>query len=82
MQVEKILDLCGVLAPYCLLMCTAELAHMKPGAILEVHLRDPQTVEDLLTILGRSGETVVAQVHHEDRTCLWVQKGTTSHDNN
>jgi TusA-related sulfurtransferase len=75
MQADKILDLCGVLAPYCLLMCKSELAHMQSGAILEVHLRDPETIEDLLTILDRSGETVVARVQHQDRTCLWVQKG-------
>lgn len=75
MQVERILDLCGVLAPYCLLLCTSELAQMQPGAILEVHLRDPETIEDLLTILDRSGEAVVAREQHEDRTCVWVRKG-------
>jgi TusA-related sulfurtransferase len=78
MRVEKILDLCGVLAPYCLLICKSELAQMDPGAILEVHLRDPETIEDLLTILDRSGEAVVAQVQREDRTCLWVQKGRSA----
>jgi TusA-related sulfurtransferase len=40
-------------------MCKSELAYMESEAILEVHLRDPQTIEDLLTILDRSGETVL-----------------------
>ncbi len=75
MQADKKLDLCGVLAPYCLLMCKSELAYMEPEAILEVHLRDPQTIENLLTILDRSGETVLAQLQGEDHTCLWILKG-------
>jgi|WetSurMetagenome_2_1015567.scaffolds.fasta_scaffold1329506_1 TusA-related sulfurtransferase len=69
------LDLCGMMVPYCLLMVKSTLASMKPGAVLEIHVRDPETVQDLLTVLTRSGEKVVARVQSEDITRLWVQKG-------
>jgi TusA-related sulfurtransferase len=76
-KAEDQLDLCGMVAPYCLLMCKSTLASMKPGAVLEIHLRDPETVHDLLTVLERSGEKVVANVQSEGFTRLWVQKGPT-----
>jgi TusA-related sulfurtransferase len=77
MQADEKIDLCGMLTPYCLLQYKAALASMKPGAILEVHLRDPETIKDLLTILDRSGETVLAEAQREDHTCLWIQKGVS-----
>jgi TusA-related sulfurtransferase len=78
MQADEKLDLCGVLAPYCLLLCKSTLASMQPGAILEVHLRDPETLRDLLTILERSEETVLGEVQRENHTCLWIQKGRST----
>jgi TusA-related sulfurtransferase len=75
MQVDKKLDLCGMLNPYCLLMFKSTLARMEPGDVLEIQLRDPETLGDLLTILDRSAETVVAKTQRADRTCLWVRKG-------
>jgi TusA-related sulfurtransferase len=69
------LDLFGIMAPYCLLMVKSTLASMKPGRVLAIHIRDPETVRDLLTVLDRSGEKVVARVQNEDVMRLWVQKG-------
>lgn len=75
MQADEKLDLCGIMAPYCLLLCKSKLVSMKPRAILEVHVGDPETLEDLLLILNRSGEKIVAKVQYMDRTCFWVEKG-------
>jgi len=80
MRADEKLDLCGVLEPYCLLMCKSTLASMKPGAVLEIHLRDPETLKDLLTILERSQEIVLAEMQREDHTCLWVQKGDVGNE--
>jgi TusA-related sulfurtransferase len=75
MQADEKLDLCGIIAPYSFLLCKSTLASMRPGTILEVHLSDPDTLEDLLIILNRSGEKIITRVQHGDRTCFWVQKG-------
>jgi TusA-related sulfurtransferase len=74
-KADEQLDLCGMIAPYCLLMCKATLASMQPGAVIEISVCDPETVRDLLTVLDRSGEKVVARLQSEDATHLWVQKG-------
>ena len=74
-KADEQLDLCGVITPYCLLLCKATLASMQPGAVLEIRVRDPETVRDLLTVLDRSGEKVVARLQSEAGTHLWVRKG-------
>lgn len=74
-KADEQLDLCGLMAPYCLLLCKATLASMQPGTILEMRVGDPETVRDLLTVLDRSGEKVVAKLQSEDVTHLWVRKG-------
>jgi TusA-related sulfurtransferase len=75
MEADEKLDLCSIIAPYSFLLCKSRLASMKPGAVLEVRVSDPETLKDLLTILDRSGEKIVARVQNADRTCLWVEKG-------
>jgi TusA-related sulfurtransferase len=74
MQADETLDLCGVIAPYCLLMAKSALAALRPGAVLEIQLRDTEALVDLLTILERSGEIVIATGRWEDRHRLWVRK--------
>ena len=78
MQVDEKIDLCGIIAPCSFMLCKSTLASMKPGAILEVHLSDPETLEDLLIILNRSGEKIITRVQHGNRTCLWVQRGLSA----
>jgi TusA-related sulfurtransferase len=75
MEVDEKLDLSGIIAPCSFLLCKSRLASMKPGAVLEVHVSDPETLKDLLTILDRSGEKIVARMQNAHRTCLWVEKG-------
>lgn len=78
MQTDEILNLCGVLAPYCFLLCKSALASLKAGEILEIHLSDQQTLKDLLVILDRSGEKVLSVLQQEERTRLRVQKGSST----
>jgi hypothetical protein len=35
---------------------------MQPGGVLEIRVYDPETVLDLLTVLDRSGEKMVARL--------------------
>jgi TusA-related sulfurtransferase len=76
MRVDEKLDLCGLLGPYCLLLCKSALASMAPGGVLEAHLGDPDVIEDLLTVVERSGDILLKRVQLKDRACLWIQKGT------
>ncbi|MHC1725134.1 MAG: sulfurtransferase TusA family protein [Syntrophobacteraceae bacterium] len=78
MQTDEKLNLYGVIAPYCFLLCKSALASLKPGAILEIHLSDPQTLEDLLIILDRSGEKILSSVQYGESTRLRVQRGGIS----
>jgi TusA-related sulfurtransferase len=74
MQADKKIDLCGIIEPCSLLICKSALISLKPGAVIEIQLRDPETLKDLVAIIERSGETIIAREAHEDRTLLWVQK--------
>jgi TusA-related sulfurtransferase len=74
MRSDEKLDLYGIIKPYCLLQCKSVLASMKPGAILEVRIVDPETYNDLLKILERSGETIVSRRKTKKDFQLWVRK--------
>jgi TusA-related sulfurtransferase len=51
------------------------LASMNTGDVLEVHLSDPETTDDLLIILERSGDEIVGRARHENRSSFWVKRG-------
>jgi len=74
MRSDEKLDLCGFIKPYCLLQCKSVLASMKPGSILEIRVRDPETYSDLLTILERTGETVLSSRRTKKDFLLRVRK--------
>lgn len=74
-KADEQLDLCGMIAPYCLLLCKSKLASMRPGTVLEIRVGDPETVRDLLMVLDRSGERVVARLQSREATHIWIQKG-------
>jgi len=75
MKADEKLDLRNIGVPFCLLTCKSTLASMKPGSVLEVRVQDPESLKDLLTILTRSGELIVAQEERQGCTYLWVEKG-------
>ncbi len=76
MQPDEKLDLCGVIGPCCFLQCKSILATMKPGSVLEVLIRDSETLKDLVTILERSGELILGRKKEQDRYRLVVRKST------
>jgi TusA-related sulfurtransferase len=74
MKSDQRLDISGVVIPFSLVLCKGTLARMAPGAVLEIRLRDQQTLQDLLIIVERSGDHVMAWERHDDNCFLWVQK--------
>jgi TusA-related sulfurtransferase len=75
MKADETLDIRSLASPFCLLMYKATLDSMRPGAVLEVHVRDPESIRDLLKILDRSGDKIMAKMQSEDCTSMWILKG-------
>jgi TusA-related sulfurtransferase len=74
MKSDQRLDISGVLIPISLALCKSTLAQMTAGAVLEICLGDYDTLQDLLIIVERSGDNVMAWEKHDDRYYVWVQK--------
>ena len=75
MKSDQQLDISGVVIPFSLALCKSTLAQMAPGGVLEIRLRDHETLQDLLLIVERSGDHVLAWEKHDEHCCLWVQRG-------
>jgi len=78
LRADERLDLSGVVIPFSLAICKCTLAQMAGGGVLEVRLRDPDTLQDLLIILKRSGDQVLAWEKHGEDYYLWVRKSTAA----
>ncbi|MFZ5453579.1 MAG: sulfurtransferase TusA family protein [Thermodesulfobacteriota bacterium] len=74
MKSDQRLDISGQVMPLSLALCKFTLAQMKPGEILEIRLRDPDTFQDLLIIVERSGDCLLSWEKREEYFCLWVRK--------
>jgi TusA-related sulfurtransferase len=74
MKSDQRLDISGVLIPFSLALCKSTLGQMAAGAVLEICLGDNDTLQDLLIIVERSGDNVLAWEKHDDRYYVWVQK--------
>lgn len=74
MKADQRLDISGVVIPFSLALCKSTLERMAAGGVLEIRLQDRDTLQDLLTILERSGEQVLAWERHDFFYYLWVQK--------
>lgn len=71
---DEILDISGVMMPFGLVLCKAALARLAQGEILEIRLQDDDTLKDLLIILERSGDRVLAWEQRGRHYHVWVQK--------
>jgi TusA-related sulfurtransferase len=71
---DQQLDISGVVIPFGLLLCTATLARMPLGAVLHISLQDNDTLRDLLIILERSEDRILAWEQQGDCYHVWVQK--------
>ena len=76
MKADQQLDICGEVTPVSLAICKCTLARLASGAVLEIRLRDRDTLEDLLMIVERSGDQVLAWENREEHYSLWVRKNS------
>jgi TusA-related sulfurtransferase len=74
MKSDQRLDLAGVLSPFSLALCKSALVHMAAGGVLEICLEDRDTLQDLLIIVERSGDDVLAWKKQDDCYHVWVRK--------
>jgi TusA-related sulfurtransferase len=74
MKSDQRLDISGVVIPFSLALCKSALARMAAGAVLEICLRDRDTLQDLLIIVERSGDDILAWEKHDAGYYMWVQK--------
>jgi TusA-related sulfurtransferase len=71
---DQQLDISGMFIPFGLVLCKATLARMAAGAILEIHLQDRDTFQDLIMIMNRSEDQLLAWEQQDDDYYLWVRK--------
>lgn len=62
------------MTPVSLAICKCTLARLASGAVLEIRLRDRDTLEDLLMIMERSEDKVLAWENREGCYSLSVRK--------
>ena len=74
MNSDQKLNISGVVPPFSLALCKLALSRMTIGGVLEICLTDPDTLRDLLIIVERCGEEVLAWEKHENCYYLWVRK--------
>ena len=68
------LNLIGVISPFCLLEFKSALARIQPRQIMEVLIQDPEVAEDLVRIVERSEDLLIARKTVGDHFCLRVQR--------
>jgi TusA-related sulfurtransferase len=74
MKSDQRLDISEVILPFSLALCKCTLARMSTGGVLEIRLQDRATLQDLLIIVERSGDQVLAWEKQGEYYSLWVQK--------
>ncbi len=74
MRADQQLDICGEMVPVSLALCKSALARLAAGTVLEIHLQDRDTLQDLQMIVERSGDQVLAWENREEYYTLWVRK--------
>ena len=55
----KRLDLIGIVSPVCLLKSKSVLSKMNSGELLEIIIKDPDVVDELVKIIERSKDQVI-----------------------
>ena len=74
MKADEQLNVSEQVPPFSLAICKSALSRMAIGAVLEIRLTDPDTLRDLLIIVERCGDEVLAWEKQEDCYYLWVRK--------
>jgi len=68
------LNMIGMVSPFCLLAFKAALARLKPRQVLEVCVRDPDVVADLVRLLHHSTDLLLEQVRVGDHYRIRVER--------
>ncbi len=76
LKADAILDASRVVFPFGLILGKATLDRLAPGQILELLIMGRETCNNLLIILARSGDQVLAREAQREGIRLWVQKGS------
>lgn len=82
MKADQRLDISGMLIPISLVLCKSTLTHMTAGKVLEICLSDREILQDLLIIIERAGDDVLAWEKQDDCYYLWVRKSPDNLSNN
>ncbi|RLB30636.1 MAG: sulfurtransferase TusA family protein [Deltaproteobacteria bacterium] len=69
------IDLSGVVSPICLLQCKRALGERNRGDTLEILLRDPEVVDDLVKIINHSPDQLISKDRKEECYRIVVRKG-------
>jgi TusA-related sulfurtransferase len=70
-----LLDLTDLFPPFCFLKLKSDLYQMAVGEVMEVLIADPEAVDDLMRIVGRSTDRIVRVVREADLTRIFIRKG-------
>ncbi len=79
MEFAEQLDLSGLVEPFSLAVCKGRLSRLAAGMVLEIRLQDPETFQDLLLIVERSGDQVLAWEKRGGYYLLRVRKDPGKH---
>jgi len=74
MKADQRLDISEVLIPISLALYKSALTRMAAGKVLEICLGDRETLQDLLIIVERSGDDILAWEKQDDCYHVWVRK--------
>ena len=68
------LDLIGVVSPFCLLQFKTAMARVRPFQVLDVLIEDPAVVTDLVRLVNRSEDRLLASERIGDHYRIRVQR--------
>jgi TusA-related sulfurtransferase len=74
MPSPQTLNLIGIGWPVCLLECKNELNELNAGQKLEIKVRDPNVLKELLTIIERGGDFRVSHQREGNHYRIRIRK--------
>jgi TusA-related sulfurtransferase len=75
MEGRKNLNLLDVAEPICLLLCKRAIETMRRGEVLDVFISDPEAAENLVKVVARSRDEVLALNRRGDHFHIEIMKG-------
>lgn len=75
MAAKTQLNLVGMVSPFCLLAFKAAMARLNPQQVLEVRVRDPEVMADLVRLVHHSPDRLINREEEGDCFCIRVERG-------